>query len=295
MRVQRVAVTGAGGKTGRAILRALLGEGLDARAIVRDPGRADDLTDLGDVEVAVADQRDTDELSEALDGCDALYHLAPNVSSDEVLMGEAVIEACHRRDVARVLYHSVVAPYEPSMPHHADKGRVEARLAATDLAWTILRPNAYLQNLDAYLDELRAGRYRVPYGSEHGLALVDLREVAEVAARCFAGGFDGAIGATWELSGPAEVTPEDVARAASAVLGRPVIAERQDPEAWAEQAEAAGRLEDEARRRLLLMFRHYDKAGSPGDPTTLRDLLGREPNGLESYLAEVLAGSGTRG
>ncbi len=287
----RVLVTGAGGKTGHAVIRALLAEDVPVRGLVRDPGRHPGLADLGDVEVAAGDQRDVAVLTAALAGCAAVYHIAPNVSADEIAMGEAVLAACERAGVTRLVFHSVIDPHEPEMPHHADKGAVEDRIEASELAWTVLRPNTYLQNLDGYLDDLRAGRYRVPYGTDRGLAMVDLREVAEVAAGALSGRLPDAVGATWELSGPQHLTPERVAVVASQLLGREVLAERQDPDDWV--AEAQG-LPDEARRRLYLMFRYYDRYGCPGDQTTLRRLLGREPTDLASYL-EMVLGRGAAG
>lgn len=287
MRARRVLVTGAGGKTGRAVLTALAAENIPARALVRDPGRHRDLAHIGDVEVVAGDQRDAASLAAALEGADAIYHVAPNVTPDEVAMGEAVLEACRRVGVHRLVFHSVGDPHEPAMPHHVDKGRVEDRIIASDLAWTILRPNAYLQNLDGYLDDLRAGHYRVPYATDRGLALVDLREVAEVAAGVIGARLDGAVGAIWELAGPASVSALDIAEVAADILDRPVTAVRQDPDDWLVDAEAAG-LPDEARQRLYRMFRHYDQHGFPGDPTTLRRLLGREPTDVVRYLEAAL-------
>ncbi len=284
----RVLVTGAGGKTGRAVLAALTAEGLPARALVRDADRHGDLADLGDVEVVVGNQRDVDDLVAALDGCTAVHHLAPNVTPDEVAMGQAVIAACERVGVQRLSFHSVMDPHEPTMPHHADKGRVEELVTASSLGWTIVRPNAYLQNLDAYLDDLHAGHYRVPYAIDRGLAMVDLREVAEVVAGSLSGRLDGAVGAAWDLAGPELVTPERVAQVASQLLGHPVVAERQDPDAWA----AANRhLPRAAHQRLLAMFRFYDQDGFPGEATELTRLLGRQPRDVETYLGEALRSS----
>ena len=288
MRARRVLVTGAGGKTGRAILAALAAENVPARALVRDPDRHRDLAHIGDVEVVAGDQRDPASLAAGLEGADAIYHLAPNVTPNEVAMGEAVLAACRRVGVCRLVFHSVAGPHEPAMPHHADKGIVEDRIVASDLAWTILRPNAYLQNLDGYLDDLRDGHYRVPYATDRGLALVDLREVAEVAAGVLSGRLNAAVGAIWELAGPAPVSPSDVAEVAADLLGRPVAAERSDPDDWLIEAAAAG-LPQQARQRLHLMFRYYDRHGFPGDPATLWRLLGREPTDVASYLEAAFA------
>jgi NAD(P)H dehydrogenase (quinone) len=258
-------------------------------AVVRDTRRTRDLgsgavEEAGAVEVAVADQRDVDRLAEVLAGADAVYAIAPNVSADEVAMGRAVVAACRRSGVARLVHHSVIHPQLTAMPHHADKGRVEEVVIESGLDWTILQPNVYLQNLDGYLDELRAGRYRVPYASDRASAMVDLRDVAEVAARCLVD--DLGVFATFELSGPEQVAPVDVARVAAELLGREVVAERLDPEAW---AAANPHLEVEARRRLHAMFAHYDQHGSPGDATVLTHLLGHPPRDVRAYLTERLA------
>lgn len=284
----RVLVTGAGGKTGRAVIAALRRRGIPVRAFVRDRDRHGDLASHADVEVVAGDQRDAGDVVAALEGCAAVYAIAPNVTPHEASMGEAVIAGGRAAGRTRVVYHSVLDPFEPAMPHHADKGRVENLLRSSGLPATILRPNAYLQNLDAYLEDIRAGSYRVPYDVTRGLSMVDLRDVAQVAARALIGDLPAGIGRSivaHELSGPQPVRPTDVARVASDILGRLVIAERQDPDDW---AVANVHLPDAARQRLRAMFRHYDRYGFPGDPAPLAQLLGRRPTGLNSYLEAAL-------
>jgi NAD(P)H dehydrogenase (quinone) len=278
-----VLVTGAAGKTGRAVLAALAARGARAQAVVPTEAHGQRLRADLDVELAVGDQRQVDVLTSALAGCRAVYAIAPNVSPHEVAMGAAILTACRTAGVPRLVVHSVVHPQLDAMPHHADKGRVEALVIASGLRWTILQPNVYLQNLAGHAEQLRSGRYEVPYGLGRGAAMVDLRDVAEVAARCLLD--DVGVHATFELSGPRELSPGDVARIASDRLGRPVVASRQDPDDW---RAAAHDLPQEARDRLHAMFAHYDRHGSPGDPTVLRCLLGREPRGAEAYLAALL-------
>jgi NAD(P)H dehydrogenase (quinone) len=283
----RVLVTGAGGKTGRAVIAALGRRGVGARAFVRSPDRIAELVETShlDVEVATGDQRATADLTGALEGVTAVYAIAPNVSPDEVTMGRAAIDACRRAGVERLVFHSVVHPQLTAMAHHTDKGRVEELLVGSGLDWTILQPNAYLQNLAAYVDALRGGRYEVPYRVDAGLAMVDLDDVAEVAARCLVEGLG--VHASFELSGPAEVTPNEVAAVAAELLGRPVTATRLDPDGWATTAGAD--LPTETRARLHAMFRDYDAHGSPGDATVLTALLGRPPRDLRQVLSELLA------
>jgi nucleoside-diphosphate-sugar epimerase len=66
-----VAVTGASGKAGRAVVRDLLEHGYEVRAIDIAPAPAD----LG-VDVLIADLTDYGQAMQSLDGCDTVVHLA---------------------------------------------------------------------------------------------------------------------------------------------------------------------------------------------------------------------------
>jgi NAD(P)H dehydrogenase (quinone) len=276
--VRTVLVTGAGGKTGAAVLAALRARGARTIGLVRSSGHGA----AGADRVVVGDQRDIEVLTRALDGVDAVHAIAPNLSPDELAMAEAVVGACGRAGTRRLVLHSVIHPQLTAMPHHADKGRAEEVVITSGLDWTILQPNAYLQNLAPFVAGMRAGRFAPPYAPDRASAYVDLGDVAEVAARVLID--DVGIHGTFELSGPEACTPEDIAVAAAALLGRPVRAERSDPDAFV----AATGLGGERGHRLLAMLRHYDRHGSPGDATVLRALLGREPRGPREVLSELL-------
>jgi len=277
--VRTVLVTGAGGKTGAAVLRALRASGARSVALVRSVTHAAPAADA----LVVGDQREVEDLVAALTGVDAVYAIAPNLSPAEDAMARSVLAACERVGVRRFVFHSVVHPQLTAMPHHADKARAEERVVESGLDWTILQPNAYLQNLAGYVDGMRAGCFAPPYEVDRASALVDLADVAEVAARALVD--DLGVHGTFELSGPTAISPEDVAETAAGLLGRPVRAERSDPATFV----AASGLDAERQARLLAMLRHYDRHGSPGDGTVLRALLGREPRGLREVLIDLLA------
>lgn len=281
---RRVLVTGAGGRTGRAVLAALVDRGARGVALVRGAGRVDDL----DVAQVHGDQRRVDDLVTALAGVDAVYAIAPNMSPHELAMARTLVDACHRAGVQRLVQHSVVHPQLTAMPHHADKARAEELVLESGLRWTILQPNAYLQNLDGGVDDLRAGRHHVPYAADAASAMVDVNDVAEVAARCLVD--DLAVHATLELSGPAEVSPADVAATAGELLGHAVTVEHVDPDAHARAIR--GEDDPDGTTRMAAMFRHYDQHGSPGDATVLTALLGRPPVDLRTHLARVLGPGG---
>ncbi len=277
--MRTVLVTGAGGKTGAAVIAALGVRGARSVGLVRSP----DHDAPGADAVIAGDQRDVDVLMSALAGVDAVYAIAPNLSPDELAMTLAIVEACRRTGVNRLVLHSVIHPQLSAMPHHADKGRAEEVVVESGLDWTILQPNAYLQNLAGYVEGMYAGRYAPPYASDQGSALVDLTDVAEVAVRVLLD--DIGIHATFELSGPGSCTPAGIASVAAEILGHPVWVDRTDPVAFV----AGSDLDPERRRRLLAMLHHYDRHGSPGDATVLRLLLEREPRGLREVLTTLLS------
>lgn len=280
-----IAVTGAAGKTGRAVLRALAERDAPARAIVHRDEQGEAVRRAGAAEVAAADLRDADALAEALAGVRVVYHIGPNLHPDEQGLGEAVITAGERAGVARVVLHSVLHPQTEAMPHHWRKLRLEERLVASDLAATVLQPAAYAQNLAPYVPEMAArGRLRLPYRPEARIALVDLDDVAEVAARVVLD--DAHAGATYQLCGAAGLSQHDIAAAATRVLGRAVAAEAVDLDAWEARARAGG-LDADRAAALRAMFAYYDAHGLPGNTGVLAWLLGRAPTPPEATLARM--------
>lgn len=281
-RVERIAVTGAAGKTGRAVIAAAAVRGLDVRALVHRDEQVTVAEQAGASEARVGDQRDVDVVTARLRGVDAVYAIAPNLGPDEVAMGEALVTACRRAGVGRVVYHSVVNPQLSAMPHHADKARVEELLLEARLVTTFLRPNAYHDNVLGYLDEIReTGVYAVPHDPLRRSASIALADVAEVAAAVLAE--PGHEFAAYDLSGPHAMAPADVAQVLTEVLGRDVVARPVDP------ATVTAGLDEERARRLAAMFACYDAIGSPGNPTVATALLGRRPTSFREWAEVAIA------
>jgi nucleoside-diphosphate-sugar epimerase len=132
-----------------------------------------------------------------------------------------------------------------------------------------------MQNVLSHWNEMVSdGVYRVPYGVDAPLSLVDLEDVAEVAAKVLTS--SGHQGAIYELAGPEALSPAEIARVLSECLQRPVDAESFPVSEWVEQARADG-LGDYPIEALTKMFRYYDQFGLRGNPQVLEWLLGRRP------------------
>jgi uncharacterized protein YbjT (DUF2867 family) len=277
-----ILVTGAAGKTGAAVIHSLALRGEVVAAFVRSEGQAAQATAVGAGQTIFGDLCDARLVAQAARGVRALYHICPNMHPDEVAIGSHVIAAARAAGVERLVYHSVLHPQTQEMPHHWNKLAVEEMIFACGLPFTILQPTAYMQNiLASWRAIVEQGVYRVPYPPATRLSLVDLADVAEVAAKVLVE--DGHEGAIYELVGSAALSQLDVAAALSQRLERPVRVEEIPLDAWERSARSAG-MTDYAVTTLLQMFRYYARHGLAGNPNVLGWLLGRAPTSLGVFL-----------
>ncbi len=281
-----IAVTGAAGKTGIAIVQALAARGEAVRGLIYRASDHAKVVAAGAIESVVGDVADATIVARLLRGVRALYHICPNMHPDEAQIGAVVWACAQAAAVQHVVYHSVLHPQTAAMPHHWQKMLTEDRLFASGLPFTILQPTAYMQNLLAYWPAIRAtGHYVVPYPVQTRIALVDVRDAAEVAARVLTE--PGHVGATYELVGSAPLSQREVAHVCAAAIGRPVAAAELPLAAWTAQARASG-LSPYAVDTLGKMFSYYAANGLVGNPNVLRWLLGRAPRTLAEFVDELV-------
>lgn len=276
-----VAVTGAGGKTGRAVIQAVVAAGHPARALVRDSRKGEALARSHGAEVVVGDMADTDALVGLVAGSDVVYHIPPNMSMMELPMAEAVVEACRRAGVTRLVYHSVLHPQCRTMPHHWAKLEVEDHLLRTDLETVFLQPAPYMQNLHVYLEAAIAGTpMPFPYGPHVVLSMVDLTDVAQAAVAVLVG--DEHVGGAYQLCAADRHTQGEAWQQACDAVGRVEPFRSVTAQAW---RRTTGRsLPAATVDRLARMFEHYDQYGLVGSSLPLTELLGRQPASLAEHL-----------
>jgi len=280
-----ILITGAAGKTGRAIIQALAKRGETVRALTHHPDQISSIKALDIDDVLVGDLLDQSDMERAVQGVRAIYHIAPNVSPDEVSIGRIIIAAAQSADVERFVFHSVLHPQIEAMPHHWLKARVEELLFASGLPFTILQPTAYMQNVLAHWDQIiEKGRYPIPYSPETRLSLVDLEDVAEAAAIVLTE--RGHTGATIELVGTPPMSQREIADLLADQLGRPVEAEVVPLEKWERVARSSG-LGDYQILALVKMFCYYESHGLIGNPNALRYLLRKPPASFADFVKRI--------
>jgi dihydroflavonol-4-reductase len=159
----KVLVTGATGFVGGHLVEALVSQGAEVTALVRSPGKAAALEQLG-VRQVRGDLHSSEALREAVRGQDATFHVAGQIAARdeaEFLRGNRqgtlnLIEAVERAGGgSRLVYVSSMAAagpaprgrpltgHEPPAPVTAyGRSKLEGELAvrSSGLAWTVIRP-----------------------------------------------------------------------------------------------------------------------------------------------------------
>ena len=278
-----ILVTGAAGKTGKAVIKALIARGAAVRAFIRNPLHHAGLEAMAVDDVVIGEMGDPHVLSQTMHNVEAVYHICPNVSPHEVAFGKAMIDAATDAGVQHFVYHSVLHPQIEAMPHHWNKMRVEELLFSAKLDVTILQPTAYMQNsLAEWHRMVSDGIYRVPYPIETRLSLVDLDDVAQAAATVLTGA--GHVGATYELVGTAPMNQIEIAATFGHVLQKDIRAEAESIEAWSDRVRKAG-MDTHQRETLIKMFEAYARDDLKGNPNVLGWLLGRPPTSVADFAA----------
>ena len=272
-----IVVTAAGGRTGAAVVRALRARGEQVRAVVSRRTPRPELTDLG-AEVVVGELTQPMPWAGLLDGASAFHLVWPQFHPEEAEGSAALFAEARRAGVGRVVYHSVLRPQTRVLPHHAAKDRAEEALESSGVAWRVLQPCAYAQDLDAELPEVaRTGVLRSLWGLRTAQSLVDVEDVAEAAAVLLTE--EGLDGGTFEAAGPEPLPAPRIAELVGERLGREVVADDVIPAGEQPTAYAA--------RCRRAMLDHQRAHGFVGSPRVLTALLGRPPRTLAEHLAAL--------
>jgi len=174
-----ILVTGATGNVGRQVVEQLTKRGAKVRALVRDPSKAQF---PAGVEVVQGDLLDVDSVRSAFSGVSTLF-LLNGVVADEFTQALIALNVAREVGIERFVYLSVIhSDIYVNVPHFAGKFGVERMIEQMGLNATILRPAYFISN-DLTIKDVVSGYgvYPMPIGSK-GLAMVDTRDVGEIAA-----------------------------------------------------------------------------------------------------------------
>jgi len=284
-----ILVTGAAGRTGLRIIKALIARGVRVRAFVRRPAAGEELRTLGVGQVVVGDLLDAGSVAGAMRGAGQVLHICPPMHSQEDAIGRGIVAEAAAADVERFVLYSVLHPLLADVPHHARKLEAERALVGSGLAYTILQPSRYMQQLaPIWQSVLASGVHSMPFATSARFSVVDLDDLAQAAALVLTQ--PGHEGATYELAGPEALSQDDMARILTELLARPIRAEAKPLDRMRSEAAAAG-IPAERIETMGRMNAHYDKHGLIGNPNVLHWLLGRAPTRFRDFVRRELLAS----
>jgi uncharacterized protein YbjT (DUF2867 family) len=282
-----ILITGATGNVSGALLDALEGADLDLRALVRDESRVEDLEGRG-VEPVIADLGDPASLPPAFEGIEDVWLLtATSPRSSEHSMN--AVWAARQAGVERVVRMSAVGAAHDAPTRN---GRLHAlsdhELEYSGMRWTVLRPHFFMQNLLGMAEGIATdGAFYLNMG-EGRLGMIDVRDIAELAARILRAEPDRHHGRIYTATGPEAISFAQVAEQLGRELGREV---RYVP--VADEAARQAMLDIGLSNWLVGLAVEYGQAYASGwgdiTSTDFEDVVGRPPRGFAVFAADNAA------
>lgn len=217
-----LAVVGATGNTGQAVVKELKKLGHDPVCVVRNPDKARAL--LGpDAKLAAAELSDRPALEKALQGADSAF-LVTGASPQMVELESNVIDAALKAGVKHLVHVSAVSAVA-RRDSESMVGRshfaIEEKLRGCGIGWIILRPGLFMQNVFGQAASIKAdSKFVLPFAADLPLALTDVRDTAAIGARILIDPA-GHAGKTYEFTGQL-TSYAGLAEVLSQVLGRKI-------------------------------------------------------------------------
>lgn len=285
-----ILVTGATGNIGSQVVHHLVSRGADVRALVRDPSKA---SFPASVDVAKGDFLDIESLRASMSGVSTLF-LLNAVVPDEFTQALIALNVARSAGIERIVYLSVIHPdVYVNVPHFAGKFGVERMIEQMGIHATILRPAYFIQNDLMIRDAITGyGVYPMPVGTK-GLAMIDVRDIAEIAALELLRREQAAQPLPLDrinLVGPETLTGLDIAAIWSKVLGRQIAYAGDDTEAFEQNLKQF--MPPWMAFDMRLMGERFLTDGmlpEDGDVERLTTLLGRPLRSYRNFASEAAA------
>jgi uncharacterized protein YbjT (DUF2867 family) len=287
-----ILIVGATGSIGRHAVAELVKQGGKLRVISRDPEKTRALPHFGNVDVVTADPTQPGSLAPAFAGADKVLLIPPSSPNWDV-SEKNLIDAAKHAGAKHVVKTSVMGadPSAPSMSlsfHY----RGEKNLAASGVPFTVLRPNSFMQNfLMYYAPTIRSDGAFYGCVGDSKLAVVDTRDIAEVAVAALTDPGTTYHGKTYDVTGPEALTYADAAQKISAASGRAVRYQDLPPDTLEQALLGAGVPGWVAAELVNIYGRGPWRNSGTGAPvsSTVKDILGRAPRSFDDFAREFAA------
>ncbi len=269
----QITVIGAGGNTGSAVARLALENGHDLRAVVRNPDSCVKLARSG-AEIIAADLDDRKGVFSALNGVEAVYYCSPlPVGHDEpftveLSRGRDLINAAQSAGAKHFVMLSAMGPETArGVALIETKRAIERDLAASSLAYTILRPSMFMDNVAmAGPQALLGAGLAWPFSESALIQPIAAADIAQIAFRAMT---SGPRHRSFDLVGPEALTFPQIASELGRAMGSEVRFTAISDEVFIEHVGAAIG-STEVAQAIAAAYRLWERDGSgTGDASIL--------------------------
>lgn len=279
-----ILITGATGTNGRELIAQLAAKGRPVRALVRDIAKAGDLAGPY-VSLVQGDLSDQASLEKAMEGVEVGYVVTAVVQNAAALFHN-FYAAAKRTGLRRIVkFSGMGAGLDAQSEIMRDHGRSDQALRESGLAYTILQPNSFHQNMLWQAEGIRhTGRFYLPLG-DAAQSTIDVRDIAEATVKVLTE--PGHENQEYVWTGPASLRFDEVAAVFSRLLEKPVTYVPISTEASEQAMQAAGMPAWNAHvvAELQGQFATGAYAHVSGD---LEKLLGRPGRTFEQFARDYL-------
>jgi len=278
-----ILVTGGTGAIGGEVVRLLSRAGTPARALIRNQNQQQELPGItwvpGDLDKPAT-------LPPAFANCSTLFLLSGNGENAGELQHNA-LAAARQAGIAHVVKLSAfgASPKSNSLIGRLHS-QIEKELEASGMAWTMLRPHHFSQNLLSQAKNIIKDSVVYSSSGDGKIPFVDIRDIAAVAVVTLTQ--PGHAGKKYVVTGGEKISYREATEILSKAIGKPLRFIDEPPD------EARARLIAEGQAPALvdslLAIAAYQRAGGPTETitTVVQDLTGKPPRTFAEFARDYV-------
>lgn len=213
-----ILISGATGGIGGEVCKILKQANTPFRAMCRKQEQADSFHKKG-MDAVLGDFDRPDTLPAAMKGTDTMFLVTPP-TPEQFAQETAAIDAAKHAGIGRIVKISASdGNVRSPVPWARTHALIDHHLRGASIAWTILKPTAFMQNFLWFKDPIAKG-FLPQVTGKGSVSWVDTRDVARVAATVLTE--DRHESATYFLTGPETFDMKVAAKRLSAAAGHKV-------------------------------------------------------------------------